>query len=239
LGPAARLVRSRPHSPGCFRGTATALNELALVATYRGDFETARRLLDRSLTIKRELGDQWLVANSLVNLGLVAGYQRDYQVAYEIHRESLALYRELDDTVGVATATGNLGYVAMKLGRLEEAQAHQAESLQLFHHVGDTDGLAESLERHAMLALAESEPIRAAELFGAARALREDVDILLVPAESAELESAIDTVRAGLGAADFEAAWRVGTGMSRDEALAVALGRLSSQPEPHSGAGTV
>ena len=210
------------------RGIATALNESGLIAACRGRYAEARQLFEQSLAIKRELGDDWLIANSIVNLGLIAGYQTDYASAYTLHQESLAIYRALDETCGMAIASGNLGHTALHLGRLAEARAWQAESLQLFNAVGDKDGLTECLERFAMLANANSDFRRAAQLFGAASVLRKEAGTSLPPAEREEFDRELSATRMRLDSAAFDAAWHAGQAMAIEQAIALALTEASS-----------
>ncbi len=205
------------------RGIATAFNELGVIAAYRGQYATARQFFEQSLAIKRELGDAWLIANSVENLGLIASYQSDYASAYTLHQESLATYRALDEKSGMAIASGNLGHVAMHLGRLDEARAWQAESLQVFNAVGDKDGLTECLERFAMLANANANFRRAAQLFGAASVLRKEAGTSLAPADQAEYDSALNATRAQLDSATFDAAWQAGQAMTIERVMEMAL----------------
>jgi predicted ATPase len=205
------------------RGIATAFNELGVIEAYRGEYAAARQFFELSLAIKRELGDEWLIANSVENLGLIAGCQNDFASAYALHQESLAIYRALDEKCGMAIATGNLGHVAMHLGRLDEARAWQAESLQLFNAVGDKDGLTECLERFAILANANSNFRRAAQLFGAASVLRKEAGISLALADQAEYDRELRATRARLDAATFDAEWRAGQALTLGQAMELAL----------------
>jgi predicted ATPase len=211
------------------RGIATALNELGAIALGRGRLADARQLFEQSLAIKRKLGDDWLIANSIGNLGLVAGYQNDYASAYTLHQESLALYRALNEMGDMAIAMSNLGYVAMHLGKLDEAQARQAESLRLFDEVGDKDGLAECLERFAMLANANANFRRAAQLFGAASVLRKETGTVFALPERAEYDSELPATRAQLDTATFDAAWDEGRALSMEQAIDYALSREEAQ----------
>lgn len=199
------------------QGIATAFNELGVIARYRGECAAARQLFEQSLAIKRELGNEWLIANSVMNLGLIASDQSDYASAYRLHQESLAIYRALDEKHGIAMASGNLGHVAMHLGRLDEARVWQAESLQLFKEVGDNDGLTECLERLAMLANANANFRRAAQLFGAASVLRKEAGTSLAPVEQAECDGALNATHAQLDAATFDTAWAEGQAMTMEQ----------------------
>ncbi len=123
----------------------------------------------------------------------------------------------------MAIAISNLGYVAMHLGKLDEAQARQAESLRLFDEVGDKDGLAECLERFAMLANANANFRRAAQLFGAASVLRKEAGTVHVLVEKAEYDGELNATRAQLDAATFDAVWQAGQAMTIDQMMELAL----------------
>jgi hypothetical protein len=152
------------------------------------------------------------------------GYQNDYASVYTLHQESLAIYRALNETCGMAIASGNLGHIAMHLGRLEDAHVWQAESLQLFDAVGDKDGLAECLELFALLANANSDFRRAAQLFGAASELRKEAGTSPAPADQVEYDRELNTTRARLDTATFNAEWRAGQVMTMEQAMELALG---------------
>jgi hypothetical protein len=69
----------------------------------------------------------------------------------------------------------------------------------------------------------------AAQLWGAAEALREAIDVPRLPVDRRGYEQAVATVRAQLGEEAFAIAWQEGRTMSPEQALA-ASGELSSSP---------
>ena len=69
----------------------------------------------------------------------------------------------------------------------------------------------------------------AAQLWGAAEALREAIDVPRLPVDRRSYEQAVATVRAQLGEEAFAIAWQEGRAMSPEQALA-ASGELSSSP---------
>ena len=89
----------------------------------------------------------------------------------------------MGDKQGQATALINLSRAALYQGAAPQAAAHGLESLVLLRELGDREGLAECLEVLAGAAGALDQPLRAAQLFGAAEALRESIGAPLVPAD--------------------------------------------------------
>jgi hypothetical protein len=73
-----------------------------------------------------------------------------------------------------------------------------------------------------MIAVAKEQPERAARLFGAAEALREKLGADMTAYERMEYEPEVASLREGMDAEAFEAAWAAGAGMDVDRAIALA-----------------
>lgn len=123
---------------------AKALHRLGNFALDLGDYAYARDCYEKSLAIRRTLGDSHGVASVLNGLGLVAAYQGDYPAAQSLHEESLGIRREWGDDTEVALSLNNLGDVASDEGHYARAQALHTESLSLRERMGDTAHLAYS-----------------------------------------------------------------------------------------------
>src|SRR5712691_5320032 len=121
-------------------GTAESLAVLGKVLAAEGDYATARRLYEESLVLSGELGEQWVIAASLVRLGEVVAAQQ--KLAW------------------------------------------------------------------------------AAQLWGAAEALRNAIGIPIPPVERADYERSLSAARVHLGERAFAAAWTQGRSMTPQQALA-------------------
>jgi hypothetical protein len=157
--------------------------------------------------------------------------------------ESLRLRRELEDPSGIAHSLHYLGRIACDEGNYTRARARYRESLTLWQELGDRTEIAESLDaiaglvaaegngerarRHSVSGVAgaggEGPGTRAARLFGAAEALREEVDAPLLPGDRACYERGVAAARQTLSEDMFEAAWGDGRGMPLGRAIALAL----------------
>jgi len=124
---------------------AKAFNAAGGLAHDQGDYEMARRSYERSLAIRRELGDRKDIARSLSSLASLARVQGEYARAVALHEESLALFRQLEDKAGIASAQNSLGIVARYQGNYERAVALHQESLAINRELGDMVGIAFSL----------------------------------------------------------------------------------------------
>jgi tetratricopeptide (TPR) repeat protein len=83
---------------------ANSLNNLGLVLSVRRDYAGARRMIEESLAISRELGDRWAAANSLSSLAETALDHGDLAAARSYLRESLKINLRLGDRTAIAFA---------------------------------------------------------------------------------------------------------------------------------------
>jgi adenylate cyclase len=137
------------------KARAHALKGAGTVATWQGDYTTARELNQESLALRRELGDTPGVATLLNNLGIIARFQRDLTSARQMNEESLALFREMGDRWAVGQLLNNQACVASDQGDYAEARKLLGESLMIRRQLGDKAGLALSLNTLADVVLDE------------------------------------------------------------------------------------
>lgn len=165
----ALLSQASAQEPTAAR--ALALNGAATLALFQGDYTSARALFEESLTIRRELGDQEGIAQSLGNLGNVAHEQGDYASARTRLEESLAIRRVLGERRSIAAALGNLGNVALDQGDSTSARALYEESLGIFRELGDQQAIAYCLYNVGSIAVDQSDSASARSLFNESVAL--------------------------------------------------------------------
>jgi hypothetical protein len=79
------------------------------------------------------------------------------------------------------------------------------------------------LESFAFIAAAQSQPVRAATLLGAAQALREQIKSDMTPMERREYTRVVDDLRAHSDEHAFSGAWAEGRGLTIEEAIQFAL----------------
>jgi predicted ATPase/DNA-binding CsgD family transcriptional regulator len=100
---------------------AEALEATGTVAWYRGDLATAASLLDASLVLRRQLGDNDGAVSALNRLGVVARERGDTTGASALFEEALANSYQHGNDPGMANALHNLGLVASDRGDFERA----------------------------------------------------------------------------------------------------------------------
>ncbi len=149
------LALSAPETPTAAR--AKALSSAGSLAWSQGDYDSARALLEDSLTARRALADTQGIADALNNLGNVAADIGEYAAAQELLEESLASMRTLGDSEGIAATVSNLARVAFWSGDFETARTLFEESLAADQKRGDEWGRANSLCGLALLSIRTGE----------------------------------------------------------------------------------
>jgi non-specific serine/threonine protein kinase len=96
---------------------ARAINGAGALAYRQGDYPAARTFHEKSLEIRKELGDRGGIALSLQNLGSVALWQGDYAAARVLLKESVGICRELGDRKGIAMSLEWLAVAEAPLGQ--------------------------------------------------------------------------------------------------------------------------
>jgi predicted ATPase/class 3 adenylate cyclase len=143
---------------------ARPMYALGVLLDQRGEPERAAELVERSLAVFREHGEQERLARALNSLGTIKRSLGDPESARSLLEESIGLRRELGDEAGTAGALSNLGVVAFEQGDLDEAEARFTETLALDHVHGNEWGAAVALDNLVAVVLERGDYDRAGKL---------------------------------------------------------------------------
>lgn len=203
-----------------------ALNNLGQVTLYQfKDPQRTIELWEESLAIRREIGDASRVALSLTNLSYMALLNDDFERARLLADEALEVARGIGDKRHTCFSLSNLGLASLGQDRIDAADAAFKESLTLAVDLGSRQTIVEILGYMAVGAATREDPIRAAHLFGAATALE---DVVGVQPSEVDVPPVIGRVqeraRASVDPSKWEGAWKEGTLMTLDDAIAYARG---------------
>jgi predicted ATPase/DNA-binding SARP family transcriptional activator len=125
----------------------------------------AKALFDESLARARELGDQWLIANTYHRMGISAYRQGDFELTRASVEQALTYARETGDRWLISSALVNLGELARQQMDLSRAAAFYEEGLAIERELGDKEGSAITLHNLGYLAIHQRDYARAAQLF--------------------------------------------------------------------------
>jgi predicted ATPase/class 3 adenylate cyclase/Tfp pilus assembly protein PilF len=205
------------------RGCAWAISELGHLALYQGDDERAATRYAEGLALSRELGDTYNSAWALNHLGTVALRSGTPEQAREQLEQSLELFQTLRHTAGIATVLNQLGRVALRSGDIAKARTLFEESLTIFQELGQKRNIALSLVGLAVITSQENQAELAARMFGAAERLLNDIGAVLDPADRAEYDRGVASVRAQIDPAAFAAAWEAGRTVPLEDVISSEL----------------
>jgi tetratricopeptide (TPR) repeat protein len=209
---------------------AYALIFLSIATMGRGEVERARALAEESVALFRKGDDAFGLAAALSALGVVFRARGDYGAARSALEESAEIAREAGDDWLLALPLRSLGVVTLKQGDAERAETYLKESLLLsVRRSGEEYFVAQALEVLATIAAGRSDHLKAAHLYGAAEALREDMGSSILPYDVAEQERGMAAAREALGEEGFEAAWAEGEAMTQEQMIAEAIGASPSE----------
>jgi len=200
-----------------------------MVADYSGRHRRAQEYSERSLALRRALGDAILITSSTNTLGLTAMRAGDLDAAEHAFTECLELARGLGEKVYVAAALCALGEIALSQDMAEVAAERLLEALSLYRELGDERVCAECVHALGGVAAAVSRPLDAARLFGAAEAMRERSGAVSTPEEKAVEERFGSLVSAGGDQESLDRARREGRllGDGEVDALTRSLAELA------------
>jgi tetratricopeptide (TPR) repeat protein len=110
---------------------AAALEDLGMIHKHRGDWLTAKGLVDRAIAMKRSLcePDDPRVAMGLVNLAAILHELADYPGAQSCYEQSLKIFVSPIDDARIASALNNLSHTLQELGDLSGAKAALEKAL--------------------------------------------------------------------------------------------------------------
>jgi DNA-binding SARP family transcriptional activator len=206
-------------------GAAFALAHLGF-AVLRGGFgERVAAFVQEAEALMRGDLDDHPRAVLRIGLGCAAVVEGELDSAVSQLEEGLALCRELGDTRNTGTALYVLGMTELARGNLDRGAALLEEFPRITRGPNDKLGSAFSLWTLGKVAALRGRPVRAARLWGAAEALREQMGMPLAHFDLAlsGYEQDLAAVRSTLSDASFDAAWTEGRAMSPEQAIEYAL----------------
>ena len=96
-----------------------------------GEYDKARENLEKSLAIRKEIGDRKGEASCYGDLGTVYSLFGEYGKAREHLQKSLAITKEIGDRNGEGTCYEKLGVVYRSVGEYDKAREHLEKSLSI------------------------------------------------------------------------------------------------------------
>lgn len=204
-------------------GEATALRNIGDVMRLVGRYDAAEELYQQAMRLSRAIGGGWSLGMTLNSVGELMRRLGRYARAAEAYDAEIGLQRTLGNRIQLATALHNQGHAALRLGDPARAAALFTESLRLHQAMDNGRGVCLCLAGLAGVAATTGQPERAARLLGAVSVHLTPMGAhLMGPADQAEYDHHLATVRAAFSTQAFEQAWAAGCGLTFEQAVALA-----------------
>lgn len=203
-----------------------AAHSLFLIGgTYRdsGDYLAAEEAYLKSHRMCAMIDDHVMGAHALQGLGMAAfelGRNQDASVHFH---EALEIMERIGDENCIARVNGYLARMAQHDGDYKQASMYLRKSIQGYVKLQRDARVARCLAHFAELAEIAGQFRRATRLLGAAYALSKELATTLASIPIEDLEGQIEKVRKLVGEDDFERAYREGTQLDIEGAVAYAL----------------
>jgi non-specific serine/threonine protein kinase len=124
---------------------ALCLDGAGVLARSQGEVKRASALLEESVALRRQLGDNRALAQSLRHLGSLTFDRGDLEATKRYYEESAVLFKKERDEAGYAGTINNLGVLATVHERWNAAATLYEEALDFFRGYGDKQGIARAL----------------------------------------------------------------------------------------------
>lgn len=198
------------------------------LAVEQGNHNTARGFIEEALAVARESNDKFGIARSLNMLGDLARTVGDDVAGRPLFEEALAICRQLGNQNAIGNILINLAAAEYGEGDYTAAYSHFAEGLTMAQESGIKIAISCALDGFGALAASRGESELATQLAGAAEQLRESINYNIEPAERRFRDAYLASTRVVLSEAVFSAAYASGRRLKLDEAVALAMGKITS-----------
>jgi hypothetical protein len=156
-------------------------------------------------------------------MALAAKYMHRFDEARSNLAICLPIFRDMGDRHRVNMVQSEVAHMEREEGHYEKAEQMYRGTIVEWQRLGHRAAVAHQLECLAFIAKVHENEERAATLFGAAAALREQIEIPMTMIERIEYNREIADLRAGMDRSVFDSAWIQGRAMTIDEAIEYSL----------------
>lgn len=118
------------------KNESIGLNYKGIVFDYRGDVPKALEYYNQALEIRKLMGDDRLIANSLSNIGALYYHAGDYTNASDYYFDALEIREVIQDSSGLSQSYNNIGILLKNQGEIERALDYYLRSAELKKEIG-------------------------------------------------------------------------------------------------------
>ncbi|MBI1332676.1 MAG: tetratricopeptide repeat protein [Armatimonadetes bacterium] len=200
-------------------GEAAVLRSLGAAVCQLGDDIESEALLREAISKAKEIGDTDAPPANFGNLGYLLYTMGRFEESAEVQLEALRLAEENHHPRMAARSAQNLSATLLELGDVDGARRYLSAALRFASENSVLRLMADALEVLAtLLVRTQGSLVDAAKAYGKADSLREQTRAELPQKLMARRSATEGAVRSAIGDAAFEEAYRLGQGMSLEDA---------------------
>jgi predicted ATPase len=208
-------------------GTAACLLLIGIAANNAQDFDRALEVLDESIRLFGELGDQHYTMQATFTLAWTYGELGHLDRARALHEENLRRACALGDKEEEIASLESLAGYAADEGRALDALSMLEDAYRLNRELGHEYRIPIIVCRFGGVLAAAGRLEAAARVLSSGEALLEEMGSRSLWLKRMN-ERTRSMIRTGLDEAAFDAAWESGRGMTADDVVALAASELES-----------
>jgi len=190
---------------------------------FAGNHQEAERLFEESLKEMGPDGDTLLLCGVLSSLSNMAHHRGNDVRSLELGNRAISLLDELGARFQAAAIRNNTAVTLTQRGELREAAIRFREALIVFAEAVDHRGILAVVSSMGLLGSKRKEYKVAARLWGVYEGHSHFQRGYKYQDEERESQEALAELRLALGPTAFDAAWREGSAMSVNDAIAYCL----------------
>ena len=234
LGSAVETMRNA----GDKTGVALCQLPLGFVESAAGSVDAARARFEESISLFKEVGDDWGTVISL-NAFCWTAIAVGHDIGDDVFEEAVERGRRLGTDLEYGMALRNFGGRLARTNRLEEARDLLARALAILWRGYIRGGSSYTIDAIAEIAAEEGEAVLATRLYGGVQGVRDATGAPIVPMLIPRHDAYIAKLRRDLGDDVFEREWATGVGLGLDATARLALDWAGGVRDPSEGAEAV
>jgi predicted ATPase/class 3 adenylate cyclase len=192
------------------------------VFASQGKYEQAQTYMEEAIRLAHQLGNPWMIAMACYLSGRVKESFANWSEAEVSYTKAATLFESVRDQRFAEISRSHAAHMKRKSGDLTGAEEMYLRTITDFYEIGHTSAVAHQLECMGFIAESQDKYIRAAQLLGAAHAMREAIKSIRRPHEQYEFEQALEHLAEAIGDNALDAAFSEGQQMSVDDVIFLA-----------------
>ncbi len=224
------LQLAEAHGSNYVNGMLLNIKGLIKLSAER-DIAGARVLMERAVELDPATAKS---VTGLFPLIKIANLSQDWERSRQLVAMGLQIVEEaydLDKRRFFNMYNAERGHIERLAGNLDAAEHMYGRLIVSYKELGMEPAVANLLECFAMIAVQKGRPRRAARLFGAAEALREQVGADMTMLERMEYGMSVGQLKGMMDAGELDSVWKKGRNLDIDKGIALALEYANPEPD--------